>query len=506
MVYREGHSALYVGNHEVIVYGGCASDMFRDEQYHDCELMIYNTLEHTWAPGMQLEDRNLPLMNARSRHAVCLSNDRKGMFVSGGVPNSTLEPYDELYHYAIASGKWTGPYKFVRRFDHRIAHQGDKIWAFGGMNNDMAHTLELTWFDLVSGTTGITKLQGPRSDDMNHEFLQTGNPDLVLDVVVPTWTYAGVQPSVGLFDLRNMRYNLVIAPNFKPLLGYMWRVNFIVGDQLYLMGYPLSSRTMDITRDYELSRMLSVDFSALCPKEEDRGGLSIDFAKLLNEDKLSDFTVYAVNSAERPSLDTPFEQMPRSEPIPVHKLILYARWPYFRMIENSGMAESKSGTLFIPEPVAWVRALVEYLYTNEVSDLTVDNTTGLLILSNVYRLPELRERCLSWIQSCALTAEIAVTLWRRSKTAQEPVLEHNAATYCLQNWGKCVQAEHFMDLSKDELIALCQQAPVTSAVTLLNKDVHRTKNMARNRVRGPAYDTEWPDDEDRGGTNNSMWW
>jgi hypothetical protein len=516
-VYREGHSALFIGNNDVIVYGGCTSDITESsEQLHGEDLVVYNTISRAWRRELHLGS----VPKSRSRHAACLSEDETMMFVSGGLKLGKLEPYDDLYCYSFENRTWSGPKKFVGRFDHSIIHQGDKIWAFGGLNKEMGHTSELTWYDLVTGTIGTTKLDTIQRDETDHIFLSTGNPNLVLDVVVPSWSLNNVEPRVGMYDLKSMRYSLLIESNFRHLLSHRWRMSFVCNEKLYLVGYPLKDGTMDATYDYELSHILSIDMGDIChQKDVLMDTICSDFAKLLFQDMFSDFKIYALNCDERPSVDISHEEIAvmKSKPIPAHKLILYARWPHFQMIENSGMLETQTGTLFITEPISWVRALIEYLYTNEVAVKTLDNMTGLLVLANIYRLSALRTKCLSWLSTCESKTSTVLTVWSRARMAQEEVLEHNAVSFCFQNWGKIVNTDEFKELPKEDIVSLCQQVAehglIVNRVEDENRDVsvHSSRDAnsyeVRIEYRSPRRNQPVSDEESSlGATSQHSWW
>lgn len=179
-----------------------------------------------------------------------------------------------------------------------------------------------------------------------------------------------------------------------------------------------------------------------------------------------------------------------SAPIRTHSLILYARWPHFRRIMQSGMSEAHSRRIYIPEPVSWVKKLVEYMYSDSVSTYTVDDVSGLLILANLYELPRLRRLCLEHISRSAVTHENAVTVYWRAYLATETDLQKTAAAYCLQHWSQIVRTEKFETLPKDIMVMLCQEAsspsipiPQVSASVGLSRQPSTTFPVFGNRPR-----------------------
>lgn len=147
-----------------------------------------------------------------------------------------------------------------------------------------------------------------------------------------------------------------------------------------------------------------------------------------------------------------------SEPIKVHMMLLFARWPHFKRIMLSQMSEFHSRKLHIPEPVAWVRKLIEFMYRDSIAGCSIEEASGLLVLANLYELPRLRALCIEAISKLGISDENAVMIWQRASEADEDVIRRNAALQCLRHWGQIVRSEDFHNLPKATMIALCQEA------------------------------------------------
>ncbi|CDR38338.1 CYFA0S02e00496g1_1 [Cyberlindnera fabianii] len=490
-IYREGHSALGIGGDDILVYGGISEAP--NASFVDEDLIVYNVKTNQWRPAQSLG----PIPPQRSRHAACLSADGKKMFISGGQVREEENPLDDLYCYDIPSGTWDGPRKFLCRFDHAITFHDDKIWAFGGLTKEMAHATEISYFDLVTNTTGSIVMHDLPKFEGDHIYMPTKNHSLLLDVVVPLWTFEKVDPCIGLYDLKNLRWQAVLTGSYKPLLQYRWRHTFVHENNLYLIGYPLTDETIDDTFDYKLSDVVQLDLedlginhTASTTNTSNEGTIISDLSKLLLQEEFSDFHIIGVQSDQRPSpharfldstpLDAPFlgeDTFIKSKPIPAHSIILLARWPHFRRMASSGMSETQTRTLFIPEPIDWICGLLEYLYTDNVSTKDINQVTGLLILSNVYDLPGLRSLCIQCIYSQGFKIKNVLKIWSRAKLVGEDVLAHNASTFCFYNWGKVVKTKQFRDLPKDELVMLCQEVEHDSVI-VNNKNLNAGQFMS----------------------------
>ena len=157
-----------------------------------------------------------------------------------------------------------------------------------------------------------------------------------------------------------------------------------------------------------------------------------------------------------------------SAPIHVHKLILQARWPHFSRMYNSQMSEFHTKKLHIQEPYDVVRAFLYYLYTDSIERHPeycpgLAEVAGLLVMSDVYDMPELRLQCVRRL-SRELDVEHAAVVWERAGTANEEWLKKRAATYCLTHWGRVVRTEAFKSLSRRSMIELMEVIDVDGRV------------------------------------------
>lgn len=159
---------------------------------------------------------------------------------------------------------------------------------------------------------------------------------------------------------------------------------------------------------------------------------------------------------------------PNSNPIHVHKIILQARWPHFNRVYNSQMSEFHTRKLHIDEPYSVVRAFLYYLYTDSIEKHPeycpgLGQVAGLLVMSDVYDMPELRLHCVRRL-SRELDVEHAAVVWERAGTANEEWLRRRAANYCMTHWGRVVRTEGFRSLSRRSMIELHEVIDVDGRV------------------------------------------
>lgn len=87
------------------------------------------------------------------------------------------------------------------------------------------------------------------------------------------------------------------------------------------------------------------------------------------------------NAEDTESTEIP--QFCQSRPIKVHMFFLLARWPYFKRMMTSRGKEYHNLQLHIPEPISWVRKLIDYMYGDSITDCDIEEATGLLLLSDM---------------------------------------------------------------------------------------------------------------------------
>jgi len=218
---------------------------------------------------------------------------------------------------------------------------------------------------------------------------------------------------------------------------------------------------------------LGADLGSMFDKTPDAGSGSDFVVTAIKDDQADDddemsatssFTAVNIPQASQ------FSNAPvrPSAPIHVHKLILQARWPHFNRMYNSQMAEFHTKKLHIQEPYTVVRAFLYYLYTDNIERHPkycqgLGEVAGLLVMSDMYDMPELRLQCVRRL-SRELDVEHAAVVWERAGTANEEWLRKRAANYCLMHWGRVVRTDGFKSLRRGSMIELLQVIDVDGRV------------------------------------------
>ncbi|CAK7890839.1 hypothetical protein CAAN1_01S00650 [[Candida] anglica] len=565
-LYREGHSAVYIGQGNILVFGGIPHDEFPTEtSVHsitgngtrfekDSLMMVYNIFSRTWVGPPPFALINAP--SSRSRHACCLSPDGTKVYISGGLIDSA--PLDDLYCYDLVAGSWTGPIVFVSRFNHFISEYEGKVYSFGGLNKDMNHVNHtLTWFDLKDHSVGeLVILRQPMvkadsvTDDYEDNFerraLETffsadyeqiyldtfRNPAVKLDISVPRSPYSNKEFSISAYDVVDSRFTPLF--NSKSLTGFneeiflnTWK-HSIVSDQegkLFLIGHPASQMPREESAeeslvDTKLSVMISISLAdlgipntTLIGDNSNRknvigNSLSNDFKNLLLNNEFTDFQILTLtnDTVKEEYNDNPetFENeielilkdnsysysREKFSVIRVHKAILLARWEHFQRVISSGMNETIKDLMFIPEPYMWVQGMIYYLYTNTIEfepmglpGYSIIDYSGLLILSHVYSLPELRTKVLQQLYHMAnilgtsnanniseTMIELILRVWENVEIAEEPVFLLKITSLIRDRWSTIIRSKIFKELPKESIIRLCQEC------TAVENNIYESKD------------------------------
>lgn len=280
-LYREGHLAVYIGNGNVLVFGGIPTDEEFSSYYNtrshrnnhnnygedpkfkkNSIMLIYNIFDKSWTSPPDFALSNAP--SSRSRHACCLSPDKTKVYISGGVMDSNT--LNGLYSYDFTSGAWDGPYDFVHRFDHFITIYDDKLFSFGGLNKNMNHVKDrISYFDLKDQTIGeITLLLSSIHDNIDN-FITAYNScqrihldnnlaqSIKLDVTLPLNNFGNNKDSgffIAYYNLKQLKHvslielndvkNIILKKYHQNISEYVWK-DCVISDHgsILLFGSPM---------------------------------------------------------------------------------------------------------------------------------------------------------------------------------------------------------------------------------------------------------------------------
>jgi hypothetical protein len=338
----------------------------------------------------------------------------------------------------------------------------------------------------------------------------------LLDFVTPAATITPQDCSLSSLDLDTLRWQKLAEGRdiFRP--SYRWHYCTMNedGTKAWLLGCPTDPTATDLgPNGFEeyLSDIMEIDLrrygllgNNLAPEPrpetsrlsstiaerhtpQPSKGLGADLAKLFNvapeKGSGTDFTITALRdgddweeeaymSSSIVRADQSQEQnwlssdASTSPPIHVHKLILQARWPHFARLYDAQMAEFHTKRMHIPEPYSVVKAFLFYLYTDSIHPddcPELDDVAGLLVMSNIYNIPNLRLLCVNRL-SKELDVDHACIIWHCSGEANEDWLRKRAANFCLMHWGRVVRTQGFLRLPRQALVELSQEIDMEGRV------------------------------------------
>lgn len=567
-LYREGHLAVYIGQGNVLVFGGIPHDEFPESTQSNPEstdaifrkdslMMIYNIQDKKWIGPPKFALENAP--SSRYRHACCLSPDGSKLYISGGLVNSM--PLDDLYCYDLALGRWQGPIKFVSRFDHYIKVYDNKLFTFGGLDKDMNHVIDcMTYLSLTDHSINKVSLlqksilnESPEENNSDHvneyPFPTSGGskferiytsaiscPTKEIEICLPLINTLQ-EYSISYYDLQTLLYtplinkeiiNVALKLKDKETYNYLWKHAFLAGpDSLFLLGLrsdeyedhhesenendeddmtTLSERDDDNDDDEllgdqnqqiilddstKLHSLLEIKLSDLGLSNYDRLSptLASDFYNLLINEEFTDFEIIVFKDESimeehnkfpdkyseiiHQSMSGQREITDILHSIKVHKSILLGRWKHFKRLIASGMTEAVSNKMFIPEPYAWVKGLIFYLYTDTIHlsepICTLEDYSGILILSNLYEIPLLRTQVLGYLykelnyfiidsEAKDIDEEISsiLKIWTNGLISNETILVAKIIEIIRSHWSIIIKSKSFSALPKSLIIKLCQ--------------------------------------------------
>ncbi|RDA92940.1 hypothetical protein CP533_3863 [Ophiocordyceps camponoti-saundersi (nom. inval.)] len=378
-----------------------------------------------------------------------------------------------------------------------------------------------TYAPLAPGSISALKfMSGPtipcQGSGIHYHAYSSGT---LLDFVTPAATITPRECSLSALDLATLRWQKLAEGREIFKSGYRWHYCTMNedGTKAWLLGCPTDPAATDLgPNGYEeyLSDIMEIDLRRYGflgnnmspePRIESRPsattravdspskGLGTDLAKLFNQPPETgsgtDFIITAlaedyddddechVSSLVRADEATRDHNwlapdVPTSQPMHVHKLILQARWPHFARLYNSQMAEFHTKKMHIPEPFTVVRAFLLYLYTDSIrgtvepdSEATTDLTdvAGLLVMSNIYNIPHLRLLCVNRLAK-ELDVEHGCVIWYCAGLANEEWLRKRAATFCMTHWGRIVRTQGFLRLPRSALVELSQEIDMEGRV------------------------------------------
>lgn len=147
--------------------------------------------------------------------------------------------------------------------------------------------------------------------------------------------------------------------------------------------------------------------------------------------------------------------------IPIHTAILCTFWPFFKNMMSNDCIEKTDRQLRLDFPSCWVNQMILHIYGEE-SKMTFGEATGVLIVSEMYRLPELTTEASRQLGDLVRDVEPSLayllTGWERSRKASNEVWRErfakmiatrdvNERREAWESWDKSKLEELYFDTS-----------------------------------------------------------
>lgn len=151
--------------------------------------------------------------------------------------------------------------------------------------------------------------------------------------------------------------------------------------------------------------------------------------------------------------------------IQVQSLILSSQWPFFKNMLDSKMSESETHTLRLRYPVTWVEALVSHFY-DERKPLDFDTATGVIIVAQIYDVPELLTQAMRRIKREEMTIHQALVAWKRANSVENKAVRSYCANRVSELIAKlsssAISQELLNDLTQLEFVQLFNDLSVSA--------------------------------------------
>lgn len=139
--------------------------------------------------------------------------------------------------------------------------------------------------------------------------------------------------------------------------------------------------------------------------------------------------------------------------IEVHKTVLQPLWPFFSATIDSNMMEATENSLDLPFPASTIEVAVRYLYGQPL-EFGFGDAANLLVMAQMYDLPELLSLAVAKIKAEALDVQQAIMLWKKSFEACNDDLRSYSAARIKQMMPDISHSKQLDDLDRDEMVAL----------------------------------------------------
>ncbi|KAG0053667.1 hypothetical protein BGZ83_000662 [Gryganskiella cystojenkinii] len=477
---RNDHTATLWGDDRIVIFGG------NDEQNNYCnDVHVLHVRTLTWETPKVTG--NIPL--GRVKHGATIENDM--LFVSGGVLGNQDGVSPSLLKLDLMTWEWQEPVPFVPRYTHTLFAYRDKLFAYGGYNEEMDRTDEIAYIDLENYQVTKVNISNEIAPNVAaQQFSQVCGRHLVV-VISQGLRYELQKFTGGIWTLDLDCFQWTKHDDWK-ILGenHTWHYFSMErdSDHFYLIGdvndsdeYFKQVLTVDL-REYgtfqdppvtignELGRLLQdqmalADFRIFCTGTDDSinhattmaySDTADDGDMVLDNEPMVPGSGYRRGRRSSPSSSR--TSSPQPEPILCHKLILMARWPHFASMVQSGMQESQTNTLTLPEPYETVKSFIDYLYTDSIAGMSTDTVADLMVMGSMYVIKRLVLLCVLTLHQ-HIDIETVSRIYHRAGLSGQTGLRQKALKFMFRNYGPVSKTVGFRSLPKEALLDFWDSTP-----------------------------------------------
>jgi hypothetical protein len=137
-----GHTANLWQGSKLLVYGG-----ENEHRAYLSDVIIFDLQTAHWTQP----ELSGPAPKGRARHAAVIHDEK--LYILGGMTGHDSYVLDDICYLDLKTWTWSRTWRFVPRYDHTAWIWGGRIWAFGGLGEEMERTSEIWWLDLRGSPT-----------------------------------------------------------------------------------------------------------------------------------------------------------------------------------------------------------------------------------------------------------------------------------------------------------------------------------------------------------------
>ncbi|KAI8994784.1 hypothetical protein BDB01DRAFT_846788 [Pilobolus umbonatus] len=467
---RYGHSATSWKD-TIIIFGGC-----NEFQEYCSDIHIYNIKTMTWYQPTIKGD-----VSPRYLHTATVYANK--LYVYGGFAKSSDCTYvlDELCVLDLETMSWVEYHDMPPRYNHSSTLIENKMYIYAGKDEQGNTVSDLFVINLSNSPytphlvlnatqpcnekmillksqhfcdTACGKLlmfgrylinnntsrSNVNNSNKSHALVES---QTILDSTYSLWMLDldtlqwERQECGGHFDVGGWNYFTVI----KECSGTQDAQSEVSIDNLLFLGNtdPYRPQGYDHFRDALLIHGESLGLYNLSKPK------SSEFAHLLNNSDLSDFTI---TTAE-------------GKAIYVHQVILLARWPHFKRLSNKKKKEGEGeSSLMIPETYEIVMLFLKFLYCDCLEELVSwQIVCKLLVMSNLYKVHRLKKLCCQRLFRNHMTIDSCGVIFEKAIMADETGLKLLALNFMFQHYGSLLKSNVFLALSLSTQEAFLEAVP-----------------------------------------------